>query len=221
MFLTFTEFVSVRVCVCLPCKCVRGRACVCEHVGFLICQPLVARLAPKMAQSNFQIVFTITTKSICKYTQRTALLATYNKCHTHLGSHNVGMSMSCIWCPFSSYNYVRIVVKMPMCLWPWPRIRKICSSDFRRFISADKVRFEKRFTQTNLSFVRPATDCFYVHVNCFVALFAAYFYVRPFFGGYSGFAGMGIITYRGLNAWLAKHLQLSCRFLLNFCARDV
>lgn len=136
-------------------------------------------------------------------------------------AHIMFNSMSCIWCPFSSYNYVRIVVKMPMCLWPWPRIRKICSSDFRRFISADKVRFEKRFTQTNLSFVRPTTDCFYVHVNCFVALFAAYFYVRPFFGGYSGFAGMGIITYRGLNAWLAKHLQLSCRFLLNFCARDV
>jgi len=60
------------------------------------------------------------------------------------------------------------------------RIRKICSSDFRRFISADKVRFEERFTQTNLFFVRSATDWFYGHVNCFVAFSFAYFYVGPF-----------------------------------------
>lgn len=85
LFIQLVWFSCLCVCVGLcGCVCVRvcGSAYVCDMslcrwtCGFPYLPNACRSTCLQMAQSNFQIVFTITTKSICKYPSN-------NKCHAH------------------------------------------------------------------------------------------------------------------------------------------
>jgi len=70
--------------VCQPvCMCVRAWAGMCELVGFLICQPLVARLAPKWLKAIFKLFSQSQRNRFANIHNRP--LEIHNKCHAHLG----------------------------------------------------------------------------------------------------------------------------------------
>lgn len=102
-------WVAAYVCVCVW---VCGMSLCRWSCGFSYLPNACRSTCLQMAQSNFQIVFTITTKSICKYPSN-------NKCHAH-AHKNVHESVCvCVLCRFSSNNYVQKAVK---CLCPTSRI---------------------------------------------------------------------------------------------------